>query len=131
MRLLSQKIGRRANQEDHEVGKFWQARYRAVRLLDETAVLACAVYVDLNPIRASIATTIETSDFTSGQQRALAIRAAHTAANQRRGDQVAGTQPRRCSVISIARSIARLLLIVSWYSVAGSLSATSPAPAWI
>jgi REP element-mobilizing transposase RayT len=83
MRLLSQKIGRRANQEDHEVGKFWQARYRAVRLLDETAVLACAAYVDLNPIRASIATTIETSDFTSGQQRALAIRAAHTATNQR------------------------------------------------
>lgn len=26
MRLLSQKIGRKANQEDQELGKFWQAR---------------------------------------------------------------------------------------------------------
>jgi hypothetical protein len=73
MRLLSQKIGRMANQEDGEVGKFWQARYRAVRLLDETAILACAAYVDLNPIRAAMAQTIETSDYTSAQQRALEL----------------------------------------------------------
>lgn len=50
MRLLSQNIAQRANREDEEVGKFWQARYKAVRLLDETSVLACAAYVDLNPI---------------------------------------------------------------------------------
>lgn len=83
MRLLSQKIGRRANEEDHEVGKFWQARYRAVRLLDETAVLACAAYVDMNPIRAAMATTVEASDFTSGQQRAWALYAAHAAPDRR------------------------------------------------
>ena len=69
MRLLSQNIAQRANREDSEVGKFWQARYRAVRLLDETAILACAAYVDLNPIRAAMAQTIETSDFTSAQKR--------------------------------------------------------------
>jgi len=80
MRLLSQKIGRRANKDDQEVGKFWQARYRAVRLLDETAILACAAYVDLNPIRAALAETIETSLFTSAQQRALDLRARATAA---------------------------------------------------
>ena len=73
MRLLSQNIAQRANKEDREVGKFWQARYRAVRLLDETAILACAAYVDLNPIRAVIAETIEESDFTSGQKRAVAM----------------------------------------------------------
>ncbi len=71
MRLLSQKIAQRANRDDGEIGKFWQARYRAVRLLDETAILACAAYVDLNPIRAAMAETIETSDFTSAQQRVL------------------------------------------------------------
>ena len=74
MRLLSQKIAQRANQDDKEIGKFWQARYRAVRLLDETAILACAAYVDLNPIRAAMAETIETSDYTSAQQRALELR---------------------------------------------------------
>ena len=62
MRLLSQKIGRRANEDDKEVGKFWQARYRAVRLLDETVVLACAAYVDLKSILAAMAEAIETSE---------------------------------------------------------------------
>jgi hypothetical protein len=74
MRLLSQNIAQRANREDGEVGKFFQARYRAVRLLDETAILACAAYVDLNPIRAALAATIEGSDFTSAQKRAAWLR---------------------------------------------------------
>ena len=47
MRLLSQKIGKRANVDDMEPGKFWQLRYRAVRLLDETAILACPAYVEI------------------------------------------------------------------------------------
>jgi hypothetical protein len=73
MRLLSQTIAQRANRDDGEIGKFWQARYKAVRLLDETAVLACSAYVDLNPIRAAMAETIEASDFTSAQRRAMAL----------------------------------------------------------
>lgn len=77
MRLLSQKIAQRANHEDQEIGKFWQARYRAVRLLDETAILACAAYVDLNPIRAAMAQTIEDSEFTSAQQRSLELSGSH------------------------------------------------------
>jgi hypothetical protein len=74
MRLLCQNIGQRANRDDGEIGKFWQARYRAVRLLDETALLACAAYVDLNPIRAALAETLEGSDYTSGKVRAEAVR---------------------------------------------------------
>jgi hypothetical protein len=74
MRLLSQNIAQRANKEDKEVGKFWQARYRAVRLLDEAAVLACAAYVDLNPIRAAMAESLEESDFTSVQKRIETLR---------------------------------------------------------
>ncbi len=73
MRLLSQKIAQRANRADEELGKFWQARYRAVRLLDDTAILACAAYVDLNPIRAAMAETLEQSDFTSVQRRIEAL----------------------------------------------------------
>lgn len=59
MRLLSQNIAQRANKEDGELGEFWQSRYRSLRLIDETAILACAAYVDLNPIRAAIAETTE------------------------------------------------------------------------
>jgi hypothetical protein len=69
MRLLCQHVATRANREDQEPGKFWQSRYRAVRILDETALLACAAYVDLNPIRAALAQTLETSDHTSAQRR--------------------------------------------------------------
>ena len=73
MRLLCQQIAVRANHEDSEVGKFFQSRYRAVRLLDEQAILACAAYVDLNPIRAAMAETLESSDFTSVQRRIEAL----------------------------------------------------------
>jgi REP element-mobilizing transposase RayT len=69
MRLLCQTIAIRANREDQETGKFWQSRYRAVRLIDEQALLACAAYVDLNPIRAALAETLEGSDHTSVQRR--------------------------------------------------------------
>ncbi len=51
MRVLCHYIAVRANREDNELGKFWQSRFRAVRLLDEAALLACAAYVDLYPIR--------------------------------------------------------------------------------
>ncbi len=69
MRLLCQYIAVRANREEHELGKFWQSPFRAVRLLNEAALLACAAYVDLNPIRAAMAETLEQSDYTSVQRR--------------------------------------------------------------
>ncbi|WP_397570293.1 transposase [Schlesneria sp. T3-172] len=69
MRLLCQTVAMRANHEDQEVGRFWQSRFRAVRLLDEAALVACAAYVDLNPIRAAMADRLETSDYTSVQRR--------------------------------------------------------------
>ena len=40
-----------------------------MRICDETALLACAAYVDLNPIRAALAETLEGSDYTSIQRR--------------------------------------------------------------
>ena len=58
-------IARTANQEDHCTGHFWESRYKSQALLDEKAVLSAMAYTDLNPIRAGMATTPESSDHTS------------------------------------------------------------------
>lgn len=73
MRLVCQRIGMSANREDKQTGKFWESRFRAVRLLDEESLLACAAYVDLNPIRAAMTETLEGSAFTSVHRRIQAM----------------------------------------------------------
>jgi len=69
MRNIAEPIARRANKEEECTGRFWEGRYKCQRLLDEAAVLACSVYVDLNPVRAGIAKTPEGSEFTSAYER--------------------------------------------------------------
>ena len=69
MRLMCQKIAIRANKEDQLTGRFFEGRFKGVKILDETGLLACAAYVDLNPIRAALAQTIEESAYTSAQRR--------------------------------------------------------------
>ena len=69
MRCLNEYIARKANKEDKCTGKFWEGRYKSQALLGEAAVLTYMAYVDLNPVRANMAKTPESSDYTSVQQR--------------------------------------------------------------
>jgi hypothetical protein len=58
-----------ANRQDECTGRFWEGRFKAQRIVDEAGLLACAMYVDLNPVRAAIAQSPDKSVHTSAYDR--------------------------------------------------------------
>ena len=69
MRYFSHHIACRANKEDCLTGHFWESRFGSELLLNDASILACMVYVDLNPVRAQMAATPEESDYTGAKDR--------------------------------------------------------------
>ena len=69
MRALSEPIARMANRQDDCTGRFWEGRFKALKIVDEAGLLACAMYVDLNPVRAAMVETPEEAVHTSVYDR--------------------------------------------------------------
>ena len=74
MKSLSEPIARKANEEDKVAGRFWEGRFKCQALLSEKSILAAMTYVDLNPVRAKIASGISTSRYTSVKVRNQQLR---------------------------------------------------------
>jgi REP element-mobilizing transposase RayT len=91
MKRLNECISRQANYEDNCTGRFWEGRFKSQALLDEKALAACLAYVDLNPVRAGMAKTPDTSDYTSIKIRAKKAKTAHTVNHPRQ--QAKGLMP--------------------------------------
>jgi len=65
LRALNEYITRAAYRENDSTGHISEGRFKSQALLDESDLAACMAYVDLNPVRAKIAKTPETSDHIS------------------------------------------------------------------
>jgi REP element-mobilizing transposase RayT len=108
MGALCEPIARRANKEDHATGRFWEGRFKSQAVLDEAALLACSIYIDLNPIRAGLAETPETSQFTAAYER--------IAARQNEALRLAGA----CQEVTVGRTAVETE--VSWQAACSATS---------
>ncbi|MGE0761451.1 MAG: hypothetical protein AB7O38_30840 [Pirellulaceae bacterium] len=72
MKALNEWFAKRANACEDQAGHFWAERFGCRNLVDEGALLLCSIYIDLNEIRAELASRPEDSRYTSAYTRILA-----------------------------------------------------------
>lgn len=99
MRAFCQYVAVRANREDKKKGRFWQGRFFSQPLIDEAALLACSVYIELNPVRAGLADSINSCDYTSILAR---INSLHL--EKERMNQIVAKMPSPIDISSMADS---------------------------
>lgn len=102
MKSLDEYLARRANQEDGSKGRFWEGRFKCQRIASEAAALQCAIYIDLNPIRAKIAETPEESFFTSAWERIEA----RSAKLELESQSLPGEQPEKAETAATTAAVA-------------------------
>jgi hypothetical protein len=69
---LEENISRQVNADQGTHGRVWEERFQCRELVDIAAILICALYLDLNQIRAGEALTPEESCYTSAYDRIMA-----------------------------------------------------------
>jgi hypothetical protein len=69
MKQLNEYLARRINKEDGVTGRVWEGPFKCRRLEDESALLVCGIYVDLNQVRSGEVKTPEESTYTSAYLR--------------------------------------------------------------
>ena len=74
MKQLNQYIAWRCNQSDEKRGHFVGSRFGCRALLDDVGILIAGIYVDLNEIRAQLASTLEEAKRSSVSRRLQALR---------------------------------------------------------
>jgi hypothetical protein len=76
MKCLKEPLSRMVNRHEKVRGAFFEGRFKSVAILDDEALLAVCVYIDLNPVAAGIAEVPETSEHTSIKERVAHVEAA-------------------------------------------------------
>ena len=74
MGTVCEHVSRRVNAADGQEGTCWSGRFKVRLLVDTYACLLCAMYIDLNVVRAGMAHTPEASRYTSIFDRVAAMK---------------------------------------------------------
>ncbi len=123
MRFINEPLARLANKEDQCTGRFWEGRFKSQVLLDETALLACMAYVDLNPERSGLIRKVVESPYTSIRYRFE--QSAQTSREARLGP-VIGSLPKHPSTLDI--DLTGYLSLLEWTALSKRGISESSAP---